>query len=461
KQPLPFEVDCRIVDGLDYDDSDAPVTDALSRSIQTVLSQCGYEPDTTLLHWHNHSLGKNAATPVAVKKLAEKGYRTLLQIHDFAEDFRPNNYRKLAAALTTGQVESLPAQLYPQAGHLHYATLNERDKQILLSAGVENARLHLLPNPVAAPAKIEDELRSREVVRQALEIPADARLMTYPVRGIRRKNLGELLLWSAVAEQAFFLVSLTPQSPAERKAFDQWVGLAQELNLPCRLGRPAKCEFSFEQLLAASDALVTTSIAEGFGMVFLEAWLVGKRLLGRNLPEISADFCAAGLDLEQLYDELLIPTEWIDRQQFFDCLGDIVSRIYRDFGLRLPSETELYHQLDQALENAVIDFARLPIALQREVILRVHLHRDERERLLELNPKLQILPDDAADLIAANAEVVRNNFSLAKLGERLSQVYAAVWNSPSGTDVSLPSQGQAVLETFLQMDRLHPVRVES
>ena len=37
-----------------------------------------------------------------------------------------------------------------------------------------------------------------------------------------------------------------------------------------------------------------TSLAEGFGMVFLESWLAECPLLGRDLPEITRDFVEAG-----------------------------------------------------------------------------------------------------------------------------------------------------------------------
>lgn len=460
KRPLPFPVECLAVEGLDYDESSAPATAEMAHAIELKLSQLNRDPQSTLLHWHNHSLGKNAATPLAVRHLAEKGYRTLLQIHDFAEDFRPSNYCKLVSALAAGKVEKLSAKLYPQAGHIHYTTLNQRDYQVLVGAGVATTRLHLLPNPVAIPATIEDRKNSQEVVRPALGVPDGAKLMTYPVRGIRRKNLGELLLWSAVVNQVFFQVSLTPESPTERTAFDRWATFAQELNLPCRLGRPAGCEFSYEQLLAASDALVTTSIAEGFGMVFLEAWLVGKRLLGRNLPEISADFVNAGLDLSELYDELLIPTEWIDRNGFSEEITNTLTNIYHDFGLSIPTEPKLQQQLEQTLDNPHIDFARLPTAIQREVILRVHSDSRDRVRLGELNPKLQCLADGEEDRITVNAEAVRQQYSLSNLGERLTQVYAAVWNSPAESEITSPAKGNMVLDTFLQFDRLHPVRVE-
>ena len=147
-------------------------------------------------------MGKNVSAPLAVRRLASLGYRTLLQIHDFAEDFRPDNYRRLTNALSHGSTNQLPAILYPQAEHVFYATLNRRDYRVLIQAGVDQSRLHLLPNPVSTPPVVADSRRARQLANETLGIPAGERLATYPVRGIRRKNVGEMLLWSALAERA-------------------------------------------------------------------------------------------------------------------------------------------------------------------------------------------------------------------------------------------------------------------
>ena len=50
--------------------------------------------------------------------------------------------------MATDGTDDLASVLYPQAEHIHYATLNRRDWSILRDAGVPLARLHLLPNPV-------------------------------------------------------------------------------------------------------------------------------------------------------------------------------------------------------------------------------------------------------------------------------------------------------------------------
>ena len=322
---LPFPVDLVTVDGLDYDDPLAsPKFDV---SVPDALTRAGCSPDETLLHWHNHALGKNVRATLAVTALAEQGYKQLLQVHDFAEDFRPDNYGWLVDNLEA----DLSRAMYPQAAQIHYAVLNRRDHGILSNLGVAEPRLHMLPNPVAAIDALPEPGSSRRLVRVALDVPEEARLFTYPVRGIRRKNVGEMLLWSAALADTWFFLTLAPENPAERAVFDRWQQLAAEQDLRCRLGKPDSSEMSFAEILVASDALVTTSVAEGFGMAFLEPWLAGRMLLGRNLAEITSDACDAGLNLESLYDALVVPTEWVNRDKFVELMSDIVEETYGAF----------------------------------------------------------------------------------------------------------------------------------
>ena len=67
----------------------------LSQTLTSKLADLGLTADNCLIHFHNHNLGKNVQLIESVNQLHAAGYRLLLQIHDFAEDYRPDNYRKL------------------------------------------------------------------------------------------------------------------------------------------------------------------------------------------------------------------------------------------------------------------------------------------------------------------------------------------------------------------------------
>ena len=450
-QIVPLPIDLCVVEGLDYALTGGPADDALAGRLANALLAAGATPDETILHWHNHALGKNAATPLAVARLAGDGYRLLLQIHDFAEDFRPANYRYLSEKLAEPRGRPLSDLLYPQGEGIHYAVLNGRDRQILRNAGMLSSRLHFLPNPVVAPG-------AGGAKPQAARAQASRALVVYPVRGIRRKNLGEMLLWSAAVEGADFLVTLPPKNPQERASFDRWASASDDLGLPCRWGAPRQVEF--EQTLAASDALLTTSVAEGFGMIFLEGWLAGRSLVGRDLPEITADFKQRGIDLESLYQELAVPSDWVDRATFQRELADLATTVYVAFGAAPLDADAIDAEVENMLADGTIDFARLTASQQLSVVRRAAGSQAARDEVRQLNPLLRLPSDDRSAQIARNASAATEHFSLDAISSSLVRAYQALLaDQPSGQTEPLP-RGEAILDAFLGIDRLHAIRVE-
>ncbi|MEO1496027.1 MAG: HAD family hydrolase [Planctomycetota bacterium] len=417
---LPDEpaVELIVTPALAYDTDDTKADPAaLAGVVRQTLAAAGLSADDTLLHTHNHSLGKNASLPGALKLLAHDGWRMLLQVHDFAEDNRPDNYRHLQQALgheASGEADPhrLGAVLYPQAPGIHYATLTERDAGVLGDAGVVAERLHALPNPVAEFGAMPSTAEAKARVFPVLGLPPEARLLVYPVRGIRRKNLGEMLLLAAMApEGTYFAVTLRPKNPVEAASFDRWRDLAERLELPCRFdtGGPVSdggYEIGFQDALAAADAILTTSVAEGFGMVFLEAWLAGKPLIGRDLPEITREFKAAGMTFSGLWTELRAP-EHLDA----------------DFGDLTPGQ-----------QAAAIARTRRPATPLDLGVARVE------------------------EDIDANTLVVRSAYSTRAIGKRLHAVYAVTGQSP--VEVS-PVQGERIVDHFAAPERQNRVRLES
>ncbi|MDH3717626.1 MAG: hypothetical protein OES79_05835 [Planctomycetota bacterium] len=459
-----LDISFHTIDELDYDNV-RPHVGNLADELQTALQQAGFGPQETVLHVHNHSLGKNIALPGALHSLALQGYATLLQIHDFAEDFRPDNYRQLAAAHGENTCDQLPGWLYPQAPQLHYAVLNGRDHSILQDAGVDDARLHLLPNAVAdiGPLPPRDEARARLADRCA--IPIDHRFVLYPVRGIRRKNIGELLLWSALADrQTSFALTLAPLNPVEQPSYGRWKKFAAAHDLPCvfEVGGPAG--LAYTENLAAADVIVTTSVAEGFGLVFLESWLAGRPLVGRDLPAITADFVRAGIHFAGLQPQLWIPIGWLNEHVFRSTIADAYQDVLASYGQASPSPDALDRQVDALVHDGLVDFGSCSVSMQRQVIQRVADDSRDRDRLLEINPWIaEALTSGTADttLVEHNARIVRSQYSLASSGCRLLEIYQRVAGSDRDGELQPLARGQRVLDNFLGLSRFHPLRVES
>ncbi|MBV8265505.1 MAG: glycosyltransferase family 4 protein, partial [Planctomycetaceae bacterium] len=343
------------IPALDYDRDTAASPWGLARQIRERLQSRGFLTDDTILHVHNHSLGKNLSLPGALRILARDGFRLLLQIHDFAEDYRHENYARMTAALATmatDGADDLASVLYPQADHIHYATLNRRDWSILRDAGVPLSRLHLLPNPIPELGPLIARADARDRLARACGVPVDSPFVLYPVRGIRRKNLGESLLWSAlIAGDWHFGLTLPPVNPAEQPSYLRWKRLAEELRLPCHFELGTLPGMTLTDLLVAADLILTTSVAEGFGMVFLESWLAGRPLVGRDLPEISADVVAAGMRFNGLRPRLSVPLEWVSRRAFSEALTRLYAWCLQSFGQGAADSTTLAAQVEESISD--------------------------------------------------------------------------------------------------------------
>ena len=457
-----IDVSIHVVPALDYDRGTQADSQSLASELRKVLAQRGFAKNDTLLHLHNHALGKNVSLPGAICQLAREGFRFLLQLHDFAEDLRPANYRRLSESLAEGGDPS--PVLYPQAPQIHYAVLNGRDYGILSRAQLAQERLHRLPNAVGDFGVMPSRDSTRQKLRERFGVEPDTRYVVYPVRGIRRKNLGELLVWSLLGRgRSVFGVTLAPLNPIERPAYNHWTQLASELKLPCvfETGGPGGLEF--KENLAAADALVTTSVAEGFGMVFLESWLAGRLLVGRDLPEITADFVEAGISFGHLYTKLRVPIEWAGYDQLRDSLVTAYGQLLQDYGLASLASGEIANRVATLLDSGEVDFAMLDLGQQTGVIRRVHADRTARERLLALNPQLQkaFIDDPHDSTIDHNAEVVRNNYSLEGCGVRLRRLYEMILGGKVSTVLQPLPDADRILDAFLDLSRLHPVRFEN
>ncbi len=435
----------------------------LADQLADLLGQIGFGPQETVLHVHNHALGKNAALPAALTRLAADGYPLLLQIHDFAEDFRVANYRRLRPP--GPHRGNVTAALYPQAPHVHYAVLNGRDQEILQAAGVPSGeadkRLHLLPNPVPPMDRLPSKSDARGRLAERFDVAEHQRFVLYPVRCIRRKNVGEALLYAALAPPDTVIgLTLPPLNPDEVPIYETWKKLAEELDLPCRFETGAPGGLSFAENLAAADLILTTSLAEGFGMVFLEAWLAGHCLLGRDLPEITRDFTELGLRFDWLRPRLVVPVEWVGIDTFQQMIIQAYGRTLDAYGRDEPED--LTAQSESRTEGGLVDFGDLDETLQQQVLRIVCRDGKNRRRVLLDNPRLEqaLSPRGEQDheAIAQNAEIIRQHFSCVPSGRRLLDLYRRVLSSPQKRHTEPLSGAPRILDQFLAFGRFRPIR---
>ncbi|RKX30638.1 MAG: hypothetical protein DRP22_04905 [Verrucomicrobia bacterium] len=409
------------------------------RLLEDARALLGATPD--VVHVHNHTLAKSSCLPGIVRELAAAGQRLLLHIHDFAEDGRPADYRRIADTIAGGDLGRLAQMMYPAAPQIHYAVLNRRDYGFLKDAGVPEANLHYLPNPVRPLPASE--------ARRETETP----LVLYPTRAIRRKNLGEFLLWAAVTDGAQFATTLEPTNPTALLFYRRWKALSQRLGLPVRFGVGSASEHRLADLFASAECVITTSVAEGFGLAFIEPWTVGRPLVGRDIPEITSEFREAGLKLDALYPRLPVPLEWVGERRLRRRLRRSLTSYYRSYGRDDPDLDVLEAAWRAAVADGMVDFGRLDEDLQARVVRIVTGNRAARRSLGVPHP-LESVP--GADIVEHNRRVTVHHFSLETYARRLSEIYEHVASSSVG---SVGAHDAArVLSAFLRPERFFMIR---
>ncbi|NRA27880.1 MAG: hypothetical protein HRU10_11615 [Opitutales bacterium] len=434
---------CACIPELAYTTEDSAAVDgdclyqALMRGARDLF---GSLPD--IWHIHNHSLGKNSGMAGAVRRLIGDGRKVLLQMHDFAEDGRPENYK-----LIQDNLESLE-DLYPLADQVSYAVINGRDFRFLDEAGFPNNHLHFLPNPVADPGPLnsdsglEDFLPCRE-------------LFLYPVRALRRKNLGECLLLNMAHPEAAVASTLGPSNPAYQTQFERWKAFSSELGLDVHLGIAQENDFAFEAIVSRADAVISTSIAEGFGLGFIEPWLFGKPLIGRDIPDITQDFKDAGINLDHMYRSIPVPLDLVPQAEQLKVKAKAaVVDAYNAY------QTPIYYGAEEEAWTAMtqddcIDFGRLDEAYQ-ELLLK-QLAADDSASFFDTVRSAFFGQTISPERSEQNAQVGRDVFSEAGFFNNLLSIYQSL--SKRTIDRVLDHiPPRAVLASFLKPERLNLLR---
>jgi hypothetical protein len=250
--------------------------------------------------------------------------------------------------------------------------------------------------------------------------------VVYPVRAIRRKNIGEAILLSLFFPAGTPLaITMPPNSPRDWTVYNQWRSYVEDNNLNVLF--EASLTQDFRTLAANASYLVTTSIAEGFGFSFLEAWTADKAILGRKLPDICNDFEKQGINLDHLYKGLFVPIEWINQDAFEQKWKKCVRDTYSRYGAPI-NESYISKGLKRLTHNNQIDFSILDEHFQRVVINRLLDNDAARAVLEEINPALSVFRTVPAfnQVISSNRDVVLEKYNLNEYRKRLLDIYHKV-----------------------------------
>jgi hypothetical protein len=311
---------------------------------------------------HNHHLGKNVVFTQALLEIARSGrQRMILQIHDFPECGRFRNLALLRRALSLDP--------YPVVPWVRYAVVNRRDRDILIRGGVPGDSVFLLENPVfeepGPPPRASAGITLRRLLGNSSPV------LLYPVRAIRRKNaLEAVLLCMLLKKEANLLITLPGLSDAERPYSELVQRIFAERLCPGLFGIGATLEqhgLGFRELVEASNMIVSTSVQEGFGYLFVNALLWSLPLAARKLDMLAGtEGLFAGFPA-CFYDGIRVPV--LDapsllnayRSKILD-LSDLIGEAERD---------RLLEDVGTLVQDRWVDFSYLPVTEQERWLRRL------------------------------------------------------------------------------------------
>ena len=399
---ISFPADSVHIHGLGYDSQSQKIykpEEVADDIIKAVFSRWNNGCD--VLHVHNPMLAKNINFLKILKALQKRGIKLFLQIHDFAEDGRPLSYF---------------SEEY--VSDCHYGVINSRDYNILLKAGLKKQGLHKIFNTIKPIDSDKNKSDSGNYV-------------LYPIRAIRRKNIGEAILLSLFFQNNETLtITLPPNSISDIISYVGWKNFVKEKNLSVEFEAGLKNDFS--QLVLSAKFIITTSITEGFGFSFLEPWTAKKILRGRKLPDICHDFEKNGIALDHLYDKLLIPLEWIGKNKFYEVWKACVLKNCSLFDFKI-NEEEIQKSFTKITGNNNIDFGLLYEPFQKQIISHVLSSKNETKKLIKLNPYLSSPANSLLNnkaLIENNMNAVLNNYNKTTYKKNLLEIYSKIINNP-------------------------------
>lgn len=416
------EMDTRVVPALGYDKPG--VTDRNPERTADLILQAIRERwphGCDVIHVHNPTLAKNRLFLKILQCLQARGQKLFLQIHDFAEDGRPHVYTR-----------------EPYPSDCHYGVINFRDYFILRRAGLKKEGVHHIGNTINA------------LDRTKPPSTPHATHVLYPVRCIRRKNIGEAILVALFLPESLpLLLTLPPTHDQDVKSYHGWQAFTRTHKLNVRFD--AGLARSFSRLVQGAAFILTTSINEGFGFSFLEPWTAGKLVWGRRLPMICKDFTDQGVLLDHLYDHVHVPVAWVGESRVREAMETAWLHALKVFqGNEAPLVSK--NMIDAVVSDGMVDFGMLHERFQKQVICRLISDPQARRTMIELNPFLNA-PGDVAfrdRLIDDNHRTVRRLYTRARYGARLMEIYTRV----STTPVVHHLDKDEVLDHFLTPDNL-------
>lgn len=346
--------------------------------------------DQPCLIWaHNLGLGRNLHLSRELTSVAHAlGIPLVAHHHDW---WFENRWHHFAVGPQPGvsKLDRMADTVLAASPRICHVAINQADAAVL--ARHFPGRSGWLPNPVerGTPPPAARVRAARAWLRE--QLGEDAPVWLLPCRLLRRKNLAEALLLTRWLRPEAWLATTGGVSSAEEQFYaDTLNAAAQERGWRLRLGLLKGEETlkpSVQELLAASEAVLLTSLQEGFGLPYLEAIAAGRPLLARHLSNIGPDLRTFGFTFAQSYTEIRVDPS------LFDWRGEQrrQARLFAEWKRLMPRTASRFAGRPALLaagnQPLPVPFSRLTLTAQMEV-LGQPVERSW-ERCAQINPFLK------------------------------------------------------------------------
>jgi len=344
------------------------ITTQLRRALNNLFADS--DEENCLVWAHNLGVGRNL--PLTRELAAACAGRNLPLVAHHHDWWFDNRWRRWPEMRRFGfRTLAAPARVVfpPSGGALHVA-INQADATILSRHFGQRALwLPNLTEPTPPPTAAR--IRATHHWLQNKLSPDGAPVWLLPCRALRRKNIAEALLLTRWLRPEARLVVTGAASSADEVPYVRALERAAKTHhWRLRLGVLAGNEAhqpGVAELLAASEAILLTSIQEGFGLPYLEAAAARRPLIARRLPNIAPDLDRFGFRFPQTYDEILVAPELFDwqaehrrQQERFNEWRATMPAFARAQVSSLPPHASMH--------PGPVPFSRLTLAAQLEVL---------------------------------------------------------------------------------------------
>ena len=311
---------------------------------------------------HNLSVGRRLRLGAMVVRVAEAaGASVWLHQHDWWWDGRWERWVEFGEQ-GVESLEEAVALTFPAGERVRTVAVNAADARF--ARDVLGRACGFGGNPLV---RVEP---GRAAVEEALEwlrgMSGGRPVWVYPARALRRKNFAEaVLVMRAVDDGAMLVTTGGVSSGAERGWYAGMERAVEEGGWPVRLavaeldGAP-----TVPAMMGAAEAVVMSSLREGFGLPWWEAAVLRRPLLARRLAGTRETLEAVGLGASAAWDAVMVSRETFDAGAEEERVGERRERV---LGM-LPGELRGVVRGCAEESGGLVDFGALSFEAQREVV---------------------------------------------------------------------------------------------